>query len=167
MKTGTCQNDWKKGNVLPVFKKGDKQILKNYRPISLLSVCGKIFEKLIFTEMFKFFFGNDLILPNQSGFRPGDDSCINQLLSITHGIYKAFDCSYEVRGVFLDISKVFDKVWHDGIIFKLEKKWHICFKLHKLLHDFLVNRKQRVVLNGKGSSWANGFLTNESKLENS
>ena len=78
--------DWKRGNVVPVFKKGDKQILKNYRPIWLLSVCGKIFEKLIFNEMFKFFIENDLISPNQSGFKPGD-SCINQLLSITF-VYK-------------------------------------------------------------------------------
>ena len=57
-------NDWKKGNVVPVFKKGDKEILKNYHPISLLPVCGKIFEKLIFNEMFKFFIENDLISPS-------------------------------------------------------------------------------------------------------
>ena len=94
LETSTFPNDWKK--VVSVFKKGDKQILKNYRPISLLPVCGKIFEKLIFNEMFKFLIENDLISPNQSGFKP-EDSCINQLLSITHDIYKSFDC--EVRGV--------------------------------------------------------------------
>ena len=81
VETGTFPNVWKKGNVVPVFKKDDKQILKNYRLISLLPVCGKIFEKLIFNKMFKFFIENDLISPNQSGFKPGD-SCINQLLSI-------------------------------------------------------------------------------------
>ena len=153
LETGMFPNDWKKGNVVPAFKKCDKQILKNYRPISLLPVCGKIFEKLIFNEMFKFFIENDLISRNQSGFKPGD-SFINQLLSITHDIYKSFDCGYEVRGVFLDISKAFDKVWHDGIIFKLKQNG-ISRKLHKRLHDFLVNRKQRVVLNDQVSSWAN------------
>ena len=76
LETSTFPNDWKKGNVVPIFKKGDKQILKNYRPISLLPMCGKIFEKLIFNEMFKFFIENNLISPNQSGFKPGD-SCIN------------------------------------------------------------------------------------------
>ena len=151
--TGTFPNDWKKGNVVPVFKKGDKQIFKNYRPISLLPVCGKIFEKLIFNEMSKFFIENDLISSNQSSFKPGDSS-INLLLSITHDIYKSFDCGYEVRGVSLDISKAFDKVWHDGIIFKLEQNG-MSGKLHKLLHDFLANRKRRVVLNGQVSSWAN------------
>ena len=75
----------KKAMLFQSSKKGDKQILKNYRPISLLPVCGKIFEKLIFNEMFKFFIENDLISSNQSGFKPGD-SCINQLLSITHDI---------------------------------------------------------------------------------
>ena len=150
----------KKGNVVPVFKKGDKQILKNYRPISLLPVCGKIFEKLIFNEMFKYFIENDLISPDQSGFKPGD-SCINQLLFLTHDIYKSSDCGYEVRGVFLDISKAFDKVSHDGIIFKLEQN-SISGKLHRLLHDFLVNRKQRVVLNEQVSSWANVFLNVQS-----
>ena len=138
--------------AIGVYKKGDKQIFKNYRPISLLPVCGKIFEKLIFNEMFKFFIENDLISPNQTGFKPGD-SCMNQLLSITHDVYNLFT-GYEVRGVFHDILKEFDKVWHDGIIFKLEQSG-ISGKLHKLLHDFLVNRKQRLVLNGQVSSWAN------------
>ena len=92
-------------------------------------------------------------MPNQSGFRPGD-SCINQLFSIIHDIYKSFDYGYVVRGVFLDISKALDKVWHDGIIFNLEQNG-ISGKLNKLLHDFLVNRKQRVVLNGQVSSRAN------------
>ena len=77
LEMATFPNDWKKGNVFPVFEKGDKKILKNYHPISLRPVCGKIFEKL-FNEMFKFFIKNDLFSPNHSGFKPGD-SFINQL----------------------------------------------------------------------------------------
>ena len=65
-----------------------------------------------------FFIENELISSNQSGFKPGD-SCINQLLSITHEIYESFDVGLKVRRVFLDILKAFDKVWHDGIIYKL------------------------------------------------
>ena len=93
-----------------------------------------------------------LISANQSGFKPGD-SCINQLLLITHNIYKSFDDGYEVRGVFLDISKAFDKVWHDGLIFKLQENG-ILGNLLKFLKHLLTNRKQRVVLNGQ-SSWTN------------
>ena len=59
-----------------------------------------------------------MISPNQSGFRPGD-SCVNQLIAITHEIYKSFDDGLEVRGVFLDISNAFDNVWHDGLLLKL------------------------------------------------
>ena len=75
----------KKKQYCLLLQKGDKQDLKNYRPVSLLPFCGKIFERLIFNEMFSFLLANNLLTPNQSGFKPGD-SCINQLLSITHEI---------------------------------------------------------------------------------
>ena len=88
--------------VVPVHKKSDKKILKNYQPVSLLPICGKVFERLIYNNLFEYFIENNLISPNQSGFKPGD-SCINQLISITHKIYQSFDDGFEVRGVFLNI----------------------------------------------------------------
>ena len=92
---------------------------------------------------------NNLISPNQSGFRPGD-SCVIQSLAITHEIYKSFE-GFEVRGFFLDISKAFDKVWQEGLLLKLNQNG----SLLKLLHDFIFWRKQRVVPNGQHSSWDN------------
>ena len=74
MESGSFPSEWKKRNVVPIHKKDDKQCLKDYCPKSLLPICGKIFEKLIFNEMFKFFIENELISLNQSGFTPGD-SC--------------------------------------------------------------------------------------------
>ena len=103
--------EWKKVSVTPIHKKGDKQTLNNYRPLTLLSICNKMFERLLYNEMFGFFLDKGLVSANQSGFK-AVNSCINQLLSITH---------YEVRDVFLDISKAFDKIWHDGLILKLGK----------------------------------------------
>ena len=97
--TGIFPSEWKKGNIVPIHKKGDKQTLKNYRPVSLLPICGKILERLMFNEMSKFFIENELISSNQSGFKRGD-SCVNQLLSITHEIYKSFEECHEVRGAF-------------------------------------------------------------------
>ena len=80
----------------------------------------KFLKDVISNEMFRVFLEKKLITPHQSGFKPGD-LCINQLLSITHEIYKSFDDGFDVRRVFLDISKAFHKVWHDGVIFKLEQ----------------------------------------------
>ena len=151
LQTGLYPNTWKKANVQPVHKKNSRQIVSNYRPISLLCICGKIFEKVIFDNMYAFFKVNNLISPNQSGFRPGD-STINQLLSIAHEIFVGFEDFDETRAVFLDISKAFDKTWHDGLIYKL-KQMGIDGDLVKLLGDYLSNRFQRVVLNGQESGW--------------
>ena len=96
-------------NVATAHGKCDKQILKNYRTVSLLPICGKFFEHLKQNRLFEYFIENDLISHNQSGFKPRD-SCGNQLISITHDIYQSFDDGFEVRGVFLDITKAFDKV---------------------------------------------------------
>ena len=105
--------------------------------------------------MFIYFSANKLNSKNQSGFQPGD-SCINQLLSITHKIFTSFDNGLEVRSVVLDISKAFNKSWYEGLIFKLKQNTISGELLHILSSYFLSNRKQRVVLNGQNSSWTNG-----------
>ena len=150
---GEYPSEWKKANVVPVHKKGDKQLLKNYRPISLLPIFGKIFERIIYNNIFEYLTTNKLISDNQSGFKLGDSS-VKQLLSITHEIYHSLDNSLEVRSVFLDIVKTFDKVWHEGLILKLNQ-YGILGNLVCLIKCFLKNRKQRVVLNGQTSSWTN------------
>ena len=153
LESGKFPSEWKKANVVPIHKKGDKQIVKNYRPISLLPITGTILERLLYDTMFEFFTKSNLISDNQSGFKPGD-SCVNQLLSITHEIYQSFDDNLEVRAAFLDISKAFDKVWHKGLIYKLKQNG-ISGNILNTIIDFLSFRKQRVVLNGQVSQWAN------------
>ena len=142
-----------KSNVIPAHKKNDKRLVNNYRPISLLPIFGKIFEKIISNRIYNFLLKEELLNPNQSGFRPSD-SCINHLLAITHEIFEAFDCNptLEVRSVFLDISKAFDKVWHEGLLYKL-RSIGISGDLYKLLENYLSGRLQRVILNGQTSSW--------------
>ena len=131
-----------------VQKNGDRQCIKNYYPVSLLPVCSKVFEWLLYNSSFSFFSENYLILPKKCEFRPGD-SCADQLLSIAHEIVSAFDDGHEVRGVvFLDIPKAFYRVWHKGLLFKLQQNG-ISGELITLIKDFLSCRKQRVVLNGQ------------------
>ena len=144
---------WKRSNIIPVHKKNEKRLVENYRPISLLPIFGKIFEKIMLDRLYNFLLQEELLNPNQSGFRPSD-SCVNQLIAITHEIFKAFDCnpSLEVRSVFLDISKVFDKVWHEGLLYKL-KSMGISGELFNLLENYLSDRFQRVLLNEQASSW--------------
>ena len=138
------------GNQYVIYLNGKKAILslvtKNYHPVCLLPIYENFFERFIFNEMFIFFLANNLLEPNQSGFKPSDS------ISITHEIYSSFHDGFEVRSVFLDISKAFDKVWHEGIIFKLQQNG-ISDDLLNILSDFLRNRKQRVTLNGQSSSW--------------
>ena len=131
-------NLWKLANVTPVYKKGDKQLIKNYRPISLLPICGKLFEKIIFNQLYPYLNGNNLITRNQSGFRPGD-STTNELLFLVNEIHEAFEDakSLELRAVFLDISKAFDKVWHEGILFKLKQN-KMVGKVLKLHENYLL-----------------------------
>ena len=68
LRLGKFPSEWKKANVVPTFEKGDKRCIENYRPVSLLPVCGKIFERLLYSNMFSFLSENDLIAPKQSDF---------------------------------------------------------------------------------------------------
>ena len=144
--------DWKKSNVVPIHKKESKTLIKSYRPISLIPIFSSVFERLVFNALFNFFLQNKLFTPCQSGFIPGD-SFVSQLQPVTHEIYQSFD----IRGTFLDISKAFDKVWYEGLTFKLET-YEKEGKLLKLLENYLNDRQQRVVLNSQTSSWQNIYV---------
>ena len=135
------------------IKKNKKYIVNNYRPVSPLPIASKIFEKAIYHNFLNYIESENLLNINQYGFH-ANDSYVNQLISITHEIYRAFNCnpSLEVRGIFLDLSKAFDKIWHQGRLFKL-KCFGIRGKLLNLLEGYLSNRFQRVLLNGQESSW--------------
>ena len=151
IKSGSFLYTWKESNVIPVHKKNDKQLINNYRPVSLLPIFGKIFERILFNNIYKYLDEHNLLSPNQLRFRP-KDSCAYQLLEITHNIFSSFDCNpaLETRAVFLDISKAFDKVWYEGLVFKL-KSVGISGNLLTLMESFLSERYQRVLLNGQSS----------------
>ena len=116
-----------------------------------MSSIGKVLEKLVHKYVFNFFRDNNVITTLQSGFVPGD-STVNQLVDIYNTFCKAFDESKEVRAIFCDISKAFDRVWHKGLLFKLRLVGISGTLLHWFA-NYLNNRKQRVVLPGATSRW--------------
>ena len=132
---------WKEANVLPLHKKGNKSLFANYRPISLLSIVSKVYEKVIFKHVFNYLRDNNLISVHQSGFTPGD-STVNQLLYMYDLFCKALNEKKDVRIVFCDQSKAFDRVWHDGLLYKL-KCIGISRKLLDWFSNYLRNRRQR------------------------
>lgn len=142
---------WKEANVTPVFKKDDPSDYRNYRPISLLSTVGKVLERIIHKHTYNFFIANNVISSLQSGFVMGD-STVNQLTDIYNTFCRALDNGLEVRAIFCDISKAFDRVWHKGLLSKLESVG-ISGGLLRWFCDYLDNRKQRVVLPGASSDW--------------
>ena len=140
-----------KAIVLPVHKKREQTAQE--KTITYI-VSAYLWEKVIFDAIYEHLTDNQFLTPNQFGFCLGD-STVNQLLHVTHRICAAFEdfplC--ETRAVFLDISKAFDKVWHDGQILKL-KSYGILGPLLTLTESYLSNRKQRIVLDGKCSEWS-------------
>ena len=151
--TGNFPSYWRRCNVVLVHKKDNKDLINNYRPVPLLPILSKIYEKCIYDTLYNYFEGNDLFSKSQSSFHKGD-SCISRLLSITHEIFKGFNAnpSLDTCGIFLDISKAFDRVWHEALIFKLRSYGISDFLLH-LFNSFLSERLQRVVLNSQASEW--------------
>ena len=120
---------------------------------SLLPTFGKIFERIEFDNIYTYLDENNLLNPNQSMFRL-NDSRVYQLMGITHNIFSWFDCNptLETRAVFFDISKAFDKVWHKGLLFKLEPMG-ISGNVLNLMESFLSEKFQKVLLNGQSFEW--------------
>ena len=100
-------------NLCPVYKKGSKSDKVNYRPISLLSDMTKVLEKIVLKRLYEYFTENRLLTENNSGLLEKRFSS-NQLLKIVHQVYEDINAEKDTFMVFLDVSKAFDKVWHNG-----------------------------------------------------
>ena len=143
---------WKQANIIPLHKKDDNDLTNNSRPVSILSCVAKLFEKAVFKYVFNFLRDTNAISLKQSGFMPGD-STVYQLTHLYHIFTEALDKQKDIRVVFCDISKAFDRVWHPGLLAKLSNVG-ITGNLLMWFKNYLSNRKQRVVINGQSSSWA-------------
>ena len=151
LKHGQLPQEWKQATVTPVYKKGNRSLASNYRPISLLSILSKVLERIIFKRLYKQV--NPLLPTCQSGFRKGDGT-VHQLTRIVHTLAEALDNRKAVVSCYFDLSKAFDRVWHEGLLAKLA---HIGIggSLLDWFCDYLKGRVQRVRVDTAVSSWKN------------
>ena len=141
--TGICPSSFKTAKVIPVFKKDDPSLLTNYRPISILPSLSKILEKIIYKRLYIFLQVNDILIPNQYGFRKhySTDFAIIKLLN---KITECFANKEHLIGIFMDLSKAFDTIDHNILMYKLQR-YGIRGTSLSWIRDYLSNRKQYVV----------------------
>ena len=143
---------WKRANVTPIHKKGSKQEITNYRPISLTSVISKVMERIIRDKIITFMETNNLFSIDQHGFRQGK-SCTTQLIEVMDDWTELVDNNKNIDVIYLDFQKAFDTVPHERLFLKLQG-YGIQNSLLEWIKEFLTDRKQRVVLNGSQSTFA-------------
>ena len=149
---GRLPEVWKNAHITPIHKKGSKTTPGNYRPVSLTSVIGKVMESTIRDQLVRHMMENNLFCDAQHGFVPGR-SCMTQLLITLELWSELLDGGDPVDVIYLDFRKAFDTVPHRRLLKKLEA-YGIKGGLLTWIENFLSGRKQRVVVNGKLSSWA-------------
>jgi len=149
---GKLPQAWKDGNITPIFKKGTRSDVANYRPISLTSVCCKIFEKLIRNALLNHMIVNKFLSDYQHGFIQGR-SCTTQLLRVIDKWTEILDNGGAVDTIYLDFAKAFDTVPHKRLLLKLES-YGVSGRVLDWIRNFLLARRQRVTIAGASSRWA-------------
>ena len=144
LRTGLQLTEWKKANVPPIHKKGKKDLVENYRPVSLLPVISKVQERCLVTRLVPHV--QEVLYTYQHGFQKGK-SCVTQLLEVFHEIGSALDRGFESDIIYLDFAKAFDSVCPVKLVSKL-KAFGIGDPLLKWFQSYLTERKQSVVVNG-------------------
>ena len=150
--TGELPRDWSLANVAPIFKKGNRGLAENYRPVSLTCITCKLFEHIVCRHILDHVEDHKILTNLQHGFRSGR-SCETQLITTTHDLLSSFNSKSQIDVAILDFSKAFDTVPHAGLLGKLEH-YGIDSKILLWITNFLNNRKQRVVVDGSFSNFA-------------
>lgn len=133
LSSGVVPQDWKIGKIIPVPKKGSSSSCHNYRPISLISVCSKLMEHIIYSHIVNFLTSANFFNPNQHGFQKGM-SCETQLALFVNDISSHLDQNIPIDALFLDFQKAFDKVPHERLFLKLS-----CLNLNPCVLQWIRN----------------------------
>ena len=147
---GLFPREWKLSRVSPIYKGGDKNDMGNYRPISVLPVCAKLIEKLVFQQYYSYMIDKSVLSENQFGFRP-KHSTETALLNVTDDWSAFIDEGKLVGVVALDLKKAFDTVHHSTLLFKL-KRTGLSRRAFKWFQSYLQDRYQCTVVNGVAST---------------
>ena len=145
LSSGVFPEAFKKSKIIPLYKKGDSSLLSNYRPISLLPTISKIFERIIYNQLYQYFNDNELLAEQQYGFRAQHSTEYAAIKLFDH-ISKEMDSGNTPTALYIDLSKAFDTLSFHIILQKL-KYYGVMGTELRLLTDYLTNRKQYVVFN--------------------
>uniref|UniRef100_A0A803JLA9 Reverse transcriptase domain-containing protein n=1 Tax=Xenopus tropicalis TaxID=8364 RepID=A0A803JLA9_XENTR len=151
LSSGMVPRDWKKANVIPIFKKGVRSQPGNYRSVSLTSVVGKLFEGLLRDHIQNYVVENAIMSSNQHGFMK-DRSCQTNLIAFYDEVSKKLDSGDAVDIIYLDFAKAFDTVPHKRLLSKL-RSIGLSEAVCTWIENWLQDRVQRVVVNGTFSTW--------------
>ena len=150
---GKIPKDWKRANIVPIYKGGNKEDPLNYRPVSLLSVVGKLCERIVKDKWTEYLEKNRVLTVQQYGFRKGS-SCSSNLIAFYS---KVTDIVKEREGwvdaVYLDLKKAFDKVPHRRLLWKIRKCAGVRGRLFDWMKDYLEGREMRTVIRNESSTW--------------
>ena len=149
--TGELPLSWVQANITPIVKKGDRTIPSNYRPISLTSICCKLIEHIIYSNIMDHLGQHSIMSDKHHGFR-SKHSTETQLILTTPDLSKSLNNKSQVDMIIMDFSKAFDTVPHSRLLNKF-KRYGISNKTHAWISKFLTSREQRVVVSGEHSPW--------------
>ena len=147
--TGIFSDSFKISKITPLFKKGDVSMLSNYRPISLLPTISKIFERILYNQLYDYFNSNNLLAEEQYGFRT-NHSTEYAAVKLVDNVSKEMELGNTPTALYIDLSKAFDTLLFDILLYKLNY-YGIKDNAFKLLKNYLTNRRQYVVYNSQNS----------------
>ena len=147
---GEIPDDWRKANVVPIYKKGDRTDPSNFGPISLTCIACKLIEHVLASSIMQHGDRQDILSPLQYGFQQ-KKSCELQLLGLVSGLHNNLDQGRQTDVLVMDFSKAFDKVGHQRLLRKLEY-YGVRGRNLQWISNFLLPRSQQVVLDDHQSS---------------